>query len=99
MVARPESPREKGWRNAGVERKTRHCLIKLRGIKFAFYCARLLNANSRRGRGKLPSATVTIVGGGNSPISFRDMDTTSPFDPPVGSHGESTNRIEIHMHV
>lgn len=91
-----EPPREKGWGDAGVERKTRHCLTKLRGIKFAFYCARFLNASSRRGRGKLPSA---IVRGGNSPISFRDMNMTSPFDPPVGSHGESISRIKIHTRV
>lgn len=33
--------------------------------------------------------------GSNFPISFRDMDTTSPFDPPVGFHGEPTSRIKI----
>lgn len=99
MAARPEPPREKGWTDAGVERKTRHCLTKLRGIKFAFYCARFLNASFYRGRGKLPSAIATIVRGGNSPISFRDMNTTSPFDPLVGSHGESISRIEIHTRV
>lgn len=99
MAARPEPPREKGWTDAGVERKTRHCLTKLRGIKFAFYCAWFLNASFYRGRGKLPSAIATIVRGGNSPISFRDMNTTSPFDPLVGSHGESISRIEIHTRV
>lgn len=99
MAARPERPREKGRRDAGVERKTRHCLTKLRGIKFAFYCARFLSASSHRGRGKLPSAIATIVRGGNPPISFRDMDTTSPFDPSVGSHGESTSEIEIHTRL
>jgi len=89
-------PRERGWRDERIERKTRRCLTKLRGIKFAFYCARFLNASSRRERGKLPSAIATIVRSDNSPISFRDMDTMSPFDPLVGSHGESTSGIKIH---
>jgi len=43
-------PREKGVARARVERRTgraRHCLTKLRGIKFAFYCARFLNAGPR----------------------------------------------------
>lgn len=47
-----------GWRDG---RRERHCLTKLRGIKFAFYCARFLNASFRRDRGKLPSAIAGVV--------------------------------------
>lgn len=45
----------------GDGRRERHCLTKLRGIKFAFYCARFLNASFRRDRGKLPSAIARVV--------------------------------------
>lgn len=41
-----------------IGRREWHCLTKLRGIKFAFYCARFLNASFR---GKLPSAIMEVV--------------------------------------
>lgn len=98
------APRKKGGKSSagtekrrvgegeGVERKgrrARRCLTKLRGIKFAFYCARFLDASSTR-RGPSWKAPVHRRdgylarpiegrgrgGGSNSPISFRDMDTT-----------------------
>jgi len=80
-----------------VERKTRHCLTKLRGIKFAFYCARFLNASSHRGRGKPPSAIATIIRGSNSPISFSNVNTTSLFGPLVDSHDESIRNKNLYV--
>lgn len=82
------APREKGWkgtrrveRNRRTSARQQHCLTKLRGIKFAFYCARFSDGSGRRvavENSRLLIATTVVDGGGgsNSAISSRDMNST-----------------------
>lgn len=93
---RHEPLREKGWKcgDEGLKGWQEGTAL-LNQIARNKICI-LLRAIPKREFPSRPWKTpVCHCWGSNFPISFRDMDTTSPFDPSVGFHGEPTRRIKI----
>lgn len=93
---RHEPPREKGWKGGDGGMKGRYeGVALLNQIARNKICILLRAIPEREFPSRLWKTPVCHYGGSNFPISFRDMNMTSLFDPSIGFHGEPIGRIKI----